>query len=85
MQQQRKTLRAGELDSHRKGLVGAPEAGMVREPGEEAWEDKLTALRSHRGPQGTSPRVRTPYQTCGSSDRNAPRGRGVLPGSSYVP
>ncbi|MFF9594050.1 Helicase associated domain protein [Streptomyces sp. NPDC014646] len=46
--QQRKTLRAGELDPHRKELLDAPEAGMVWEPGEEAWEAKLAALRSYR-------------------------------------
>ncbi|MFI8194804.1 Helicase associated domain protein [Streptomyces sp. NPDC085946] len=46
--QQRKTLRAGELDPHRKELLDAPEAGMVWESGEEAWEAKLAALRSYR-------------------------------------
>ncbi|MFD5110285.1 DEAD/DEAH box helicase [Streptomyces cinereoruber] len=44
--QQRKSLRAGELDSHRKTLLD--EAWMVWEPGEEAWENKLAALRSYR-------------------------------------
>ncbi|MFJ7137952.1 DEAD/DEAH box helicase [Streptomyces fungicidicus] len=42
--QQRKALRAGELDPHRKDLLD--EAGMVWEPGEEAWESKLATLRS---------------------------------------
>ncbi|MGW0191612.1 Helicase associated domain protein [Streptomyces sp. NPDC003362] len=44
--QQRKALRAGELDEHRKQLLD--EAGMVWEPGEEAWEKKLAVLRSYR-------------------------------------
>ncbi len=43
--QQRKSLRAGELDPHRKDLLD--EAGMVWEPGDEAWENKLAALRSY--------------------------------------
>ncbi|QEU83607.1 helicase [Streptomyces viridosporus T7A] len=50
--QQRKTLRAGELDPHRKELLDAPEAGMVWEPGEEAWEAKFAALRSYRRATG---------------------------------
>ncbi|GAA3163847.1 DEAD/DEAH box helicase [Streptomyces ramulosus] len=50
--QQRKTLRAGELDPHRRELLDAPEAGMVWEPGEEAWETKLAALRSYRRATG---------------------------------
>ncbi|MEV5343674.1 Helicase associated domain protein, partial [Streptomyces sp. NPDC052676] len=50
--QQRKALRAGELDPHRKELLDAPEAGMVWEPGEEAWERKLAALRSYRRATG---------------------------------
>ncbi|GAA2720698.1 DEAD/DEAH box helicase [Streptomyces luteosporeus] len=48
--QQRKTLRAGELDPHRKQLLD--EAGMVWEPGEEAWENKLAVLRSYRRATG---------------------------------
>ncbi|MYW21798.1 DEAD/DEAH box helicase family protein [Streptomyces sp. SID2955] len=50
--QQRKALRADELDPHRKELLDAPEAGMVWEPGEEAWEAKLAALRSYRRATG---------------------------------
>ncbi|MFE2282496.1 Helicase associated domain protein [Streptomyces sp. NPDC059454] len=50
--QQRKTLRAGELEDRRKVLLDAPEAGMVWEPGEEAWEAKLAALRSYRRATG---------------------------------
>ncbi|WP_411575257.1 Helicase associated domain protein [Streptomyces fradiae] len=50
--QQRKALRAGELEGRRKLLLDAPEAGMVWEPGEEAWENKLAALRSYRRATG---------------------------------
>ncbi|MFE6913975.1 DEAD/DEAH box helicase [Streptomyces rubiginosohelvolus] len=48
--QQRKSLRAGELDPHRKTLLD--EAGMVWEPGDEAWEKKLAALRSYQRATG---------------------------------
>lgn len=55
--QQRKALRAGELEDQRKVLLDAPEAGMVWEPGEEAWEAKLAALRSyHRATGHLAPR-----------------------------
>ncbi|MBK3569288.1 helicase associated domain-containing protein, partial [Streptomyces sp. MBT62] len=50
--QQRKALRAGELEGRRKELLDAEEAGMVWEPGEEAWETKLAALRSYRQATG---------------------------------
>ncbi|MER6053290.1 Helicase associated domain protein [Streptomyces sp. NPDC001793] len=50
--QQRKALRAGELEGRRKELLDLPEAGMLWEPGEEAWEAKLTALRSYRRATG---------------------------------
>ncbi|MFD8760531.1 DEAD/DEAH box helicase [Streptomyces mirabilis] len=50
--QQRKALRAGELEERRKVLLDAPEAGMVWEPGQEAWEAKLAALRSYRNATG---------------------------------
>ncbi|EFL19406.1 predicted protein [Streptomyces sp. C] len=50
--QQRKALRAGELEDRRKVLLDAPEAGMVWEPGEEAWEAKLAALRTYRRATG---------------------------------
>ncbi|NEY36481.1 DEAD/DEAH box helicase family protein [Streptomyces sp. PRKS01-65] len=50
--QQRKALRAGELEERRKTLLDAPEAGMVWEPGEEAWERKLAAFRSYRRATG---------------------------------
>ncbi|MER5539775.1 DEAD/DEAH box helicase [Streptomyces mirabilis] len=50
--QQRKALRTGELEERRKTLLDAPEAGMVWEPGEEAWETKLAALRSYRRATG---------------------------------
>ncbi|MFH9015310.1 Helicase associated domain protein [Streptomyces sp. NPDC017943] len=48
--QQRRVYRAGELDDHRKMLLD--EAGMVWEPGEEAWETKLAVLRSYRRAHG---------------------------------
>ncbi|MFF1643224.1 Helicase associated domain protein [Streptomyces sp. NPDC058246] len=58
--QQRKALRAGELEERRKTLLDAPEAGMVWEPGEEAWEAKLAALRSyHRATGHLAPRQDT--------------------------
>jgi hypothetical protein len=50
--QQRKALRAGELEERRKTLLDLPEAGMVWGPGEEAWEAKLAALRSYRRTTG---------------------------------
>ncbi|MEU9039378.1 Helicase associated domain protein [Streptomyces sp. NPDC048352] len=50
--QQRKALRTGELEERRKTLLDAPEAGMVWEPGEEAWEAKLAVLRSYRKATG---------------------------------
>ncbi|WP_103531788.1 DEAD/DEAH box helicase [Streptomyces sp. SM11] len=50
--QQRKALRAGELEERRKTLLDAPEGGMAWEPGEEAWENKLAALRSYRRATG---------------------------------
>ncbi|MEU5743717.1 Helicase associated domain protein [Streptomyces tendae] len=50
--QQRKALRAGELGERRKTLLDAPEAGMVWEPGEETWENKLAVLRSYRRAMG---------------------------------
>ncbi|MEU0619191.1 DEAD/DEAH box helicase [Streptomyces albogriseolus] len=50
--QQRKALRAGELELRRKELLEAPEAGMVWEPGEEAWERKLAVFRAYRRATG---------------------------------
>ncbi|WP_454340479.1 helicase associated domain-containing protein, partial [Streptomyces albogriseolus] len=50
--QQRKALRAGELEDRRKTLLDAPEAGMVWEPGEEAWERKLAVFRAYRRATG---------------------------------
>lgn len=48
--QQRRTYRAGELDDHRHELLD--DAGMVWEPGEEAWETKLAILRSYHRAHG---------------------------------
>ncbi|MEV5645743.1 Helicase associated domain protein [Streptomyces flaveolus] len=50
--QQRKALRAGELEPRRKKLLDTPEAGMVWEPGEEAWETKLAVFRAYRRATG---------------------------------
>jgi hypothetical protein len=50
--QQRKALRAGELEERRKTLLDALEAWMLWEPGEEAWENKLAVLRSYRQATG---------------------------------
>ncbi|MEV7111308.1 DEAD/DEAH box helicase [Streptomyces anulatus] len=56
--QQRRAHRTGELDPHRKTLLD--EAGMVWEPGDEAWENKLAALRSyHRATGHLAPRQDT--------------------------
>ena len=45
--------RAGELEPRRKELLDAPDAGMVWEPGEEAWEEnKLATLRPYRRVHG---------------------------------
>ncbi|MEU1312467.1 Helicase associated domain protein [Streptomyces cinnamoneus] len=48
--QQRRAQRTSELDPHRKELLD--DAGMVWEPGDEAWENKLAALRSYRRATG---------------------------------
>jgi superfamily II DNA or RNA helicase len=48
--QQRRAYRTGELDDHRKELLD--DAGMVWEPGDEAWETKLAALRSYHRAHG---------------------------------
>ncbi|MFE2142660.1 Helicase associated domain protein [Streptomyces sp. NPDC059456] len=50
--QQRKAQRTGELEDRRKTLLDTPDAGMVWEPGEEAWEAKLATLRSYRRTTG---------------------------------
>ncbi|MFJ8313531.1 MULTISPECIES: helicase associated domain-containing protein, partial [unclassified Streptomyces] len=48
--QQRKALRAGLLENHRKKQLD--DEGMVWEPGEEAWETKLRALATYRHAHG---------------------------------
>lgn len=48
--QQRRAQRAGELDPHRKELLD--DAGMVWEPGDEVWENKLAAFRAYRRATG---------------------------------
>ncbi|MHA5051117.1 helicase associated domain-containing protein [Streptomyces sp. SD15] len=50
--EQRKALRTGELEERRKKLLDADDAGMVWEPGEEAWETKLAMLRSYHRAHG---------------------------------
>ncbi|WP_327411456.1 DEAD/DEAH box helicase [Streptomyces sp. NBC_01233] len=71
--QQRKALRADELEERRKVLLDAPEAGMVWEPGEEAWEAKLAALRSYRRATGhLAPRQDA---TWGEDDEMVPVGQ----------
>lgn len=53
---QRRAYRAGQLEDHRKEQLDA-EGGMVWEPGDEAWETKLAALRSfHRAHGHLAPR-----------------------------
>ncbi|TJZ93655.1 hypothetical protein FCI23_54235 [Actinacidiphila oryziradicis] len=53
--QQRRAYRAGELEQHRKEQLDTE--GMVWEPGDEAWETKLSALRSsHRAHGHLAPR-----------------------------
>ncbi|MEU6850416.1 Helicase associated domain protein [Actinacidiphila alni] len=49
---QRTLHRAGELEPRRRTLLDAPEAGMVWEPGDEAWEAKLALFRSYRAAHG---------------------------------
>lgn len=48
--QQRRALRTGELEDHRK--LQLDDEGMVWEPGDEAWETKLAALRSYHRAHG---------------------------------
>ncbi|WUD70337.1 Helicase associated domain protein [Streptomyces sp. NBC_00510] len=55
--QQRRALRAGELEERRRRLLDEPEAGMVWEPGDQAWETKLAAFRAfHRTHGHLAPR-----------------------------
>ncbi|MEV5433929.1 Helicase associated domain protein [Streptomyces sp. NPDC052701] len=75
--QQRKALRAGELEERRKTLLDAPEAGMVWEPGEEAWERKLAALRAYRRATGHL----APRQDAVWDD---PAGGGTVPIGQYM-
>ncbi|MET8454558.1 Helicase associated domain protein [Streptomyces sp. NPDC005209] len=48
--QQRKARRTGDLDPHRIQQLDAE--GMVWEPGEEAWENRLALLRSYHHAHG---------------------------------
>ncbi|MGW0366875.1 Helicase associated domain protein [Streptomyces sp. NPDC002990] len=75
--QQRKALRAGELEERRKTLLDAPEAGMLWEPGEEAWEAKLATLRSYQRATGHL----APRQDAVWDD---PAGGGPVPVGQYM-
>lgn len=75
--QQRKALRTGELEERRKTLLDAPEAGMVWEPGEEAWERKLAVFRAYRRATGHL----APRQDAVWDD---PAGGGPVPVGQYM-
>lgn len=45
-------------------LLDSPEAGTVRQPGEEAWETKLAALRSRRRARANGSRARPGRARC---------------------
>ncbi len=51
----------GELEPRRKELLDAPDAGMVWEPGEETWENKLAVFRPTGRQPDTSHPGKTPY------------------------
>ncbi|WP_326580459.1 Helicase associated domain protein [Actinacidiphila glaucinigra] len=50
--QQRRAHRAGELEERRRKLLDEPDAGMVWEPGDQAWETKLATFRAFRRAHG---------------------------------
>ncbi|MCX4411419.1 Helicase associated domain protein [Streptomyces sp. NBC_01764] len=76
--QQRKALRAGELDDHRKELLDAEDAGMVWEPGDEAWENKLAALRNyHRAHHHLAPRQNAIWGEGNTTDGLVPVGQHI--------
>ncbi|GGR56071.1 DEAD/DEAH box helicase [Streptomyces roseolus] len=65
--QQRKNLRAGTLEPYRKQRLD--DEGMVWEPGDEAWETNLAALRSyHRAHGHLAPRQDARW---GGTDRDS--------------
>jgi superfamily II DNA or RNA helicase len=75
---QRKALRADELDDHRKELLDAEDAGMVWEPGDEAWENKLAALRSyHRAHHHLAPRQNAIWGEGNTTDGLVPVGQHI--------
>ncbi|MCP9994167.1 Helicase associated domain protein [Streptomyces albogriseolus] len=75
--QQRRALRAGELEPRRKELLEAPGAGMVWEPGEEAWERKLAVFRAYRRATGhLAPRQDAVWED--------PAGGGHVPVGQYM-
>ncbi len=79
MHQQRKARRTGDLDRHRIDLLDQPEAGMVWEPGNEAWENKLKTRRPpvvparHRAPRPAAGRRRERPRRTAGRDRAADR------------
>jgi superfamily II DNA or RNA helicase len=75
---QRKALRADELNDHRKELLDAEDAGMVWEPGDEAWENKLAALRSyHRAHHHLAPRQNAIWGEGNTTDGLVPVGQHI--------
>ncbi len=69
--QQRRAHRAGELDPHRKTLLD--NAGMVWEPGDEAWETKLATLWTYR--QATGHLAPRQDAVCGEGEAMVPIGQ----------
>ncbi|MFJ8390544.1 Helicase associated domain protein [Streptomyces sp. NPDC094438] len=72
--QQRKALRAGLLEDHRKKQLD--DEGMVWEPGEEAWETKLRALATYRHAHGhLAPRQDATWPADGENGEPVPIGQ----------
>ncbi|MCF3137446.1 DEAD/DEAH box helicase [Streptomyces olivochromogenes] len=71
--EQRKALRTGALGSHRRELLDAE--GMVWEPGQEAWENRLAVLRSYHHAHGhLAPRQDAQWE---GPDPNGPDGTSI--------
>ncbi|MFE7616355.1 hypothetical protein [Streptomyces sp. NPDC057496] len=69
-----------ELEERRKTLLDLPEAGMVWEPGEEAWENKLAVLRSYRRATGhLAPRQDAIWELPAVAGAGGGPGRGSRP------
>ncbi|MFJ8313106.1 MULTISPECIES: Helicase associated domain protein [unclassified Streptomyces] len=72
--QQRKALRAGLLEDHRKKQLD--DEGMVWEPGEEAWETKLRALATYHHAHGhLAPRQDAVWPADGENGEPVPIGQ----------